>query len=161
MSTGELNGVDRGSMANRRKQPVAIELDPVAIGRRIRTLRCKRGWRQLDLANASGVHPGVIGAIEVGLRVPSRDAAIGLAVALRRSIEWILFGMATRGRLWKLANGSAGRVAQTNLRPGPQPPVRPVSVLRRYFGLQAGGGITAPAAGTAARGRVDGSNEHD
>ena len=80
-----------------------LELDPLAVGRRVSGLRRKRGWRQVDLAEASGVHPAVIGLIEVGLRVPSRDAAIGLAVALRRSIEWILFGLARNGRLWNLS----------------------------------------------------------
>jgi len=102
-------------MANKRKQPAAITLDPVAIGRRLRVTRCKRGWRQVDLANASGVNAGVIGAIEVGLRVPSRDAAIGLAVALRRSIEWILFGLKNRGQLHRLANGQcrAGGACET------------------------------------------------
>ena len=78
------------------------KLDPVAIGRRVRELRKKCGWRMQDLADRSGVHPAVIGLIEVGIRRPSLDAAVALAVVFRRSIEHILFGLPNRTGLWKL-----------------------------------------------------------
>jgi transcriptional regulator with XRE-family HTH domain len=55
-----------------------------------------------DLAERSGVHIGVIGCIEIGRRVPSRDATVALARVFRRSIEHILFGLARNGKLWKL-----------------------------------------------------------
>jgi len=96
-------------MANRRKRPVQIELDAQAIGARIRRLRLARGWYQRDLAKASGVHLAVIGAIERGLRVPSRDAAIALAVALRRSLNYLYFGLCANSRIENLAGSSGSR----------------------------------------------------
>ena len=83
-------------------KPNIPKLDPVAVGKRIAELRRKRGWCQRHLAERSGVHPAVIGLIEVGLRLSHRDAAIALAVVFRRSLEHILFGLPNRTGLWKL-----------------------------------------------------------
>jgi len=84
-----------------KKRKATPILDPVAIGRRVREARKARGWRQYDLAMVSGIDRRVVGAIEIGIRVPSRDAGIGLAVALRRSLEWLYFGLAPGGKLWR------------------------------------------------------------
>ena len=78
------------------------KLDPVAIGQRVRTLRQKCGWKQRELAERSGVNAAVIGAIETGDRLPSRDVGIALAVGFRRSLEFIYLGLARNGKLWKL-----------------------------------------------------------
>ena len=85
----------------KRKTPPA--LDPVAIGRRVAEARRKRGYRQSDLAEISGVDGSVIAYIELGRRLPSRDCAIALAVVFRRSLEWLYFGLKGNARLWNLA----------------------------------------------------------
>ncbi len=69
-----------------------VKLNAKAIGARVLALRKQRNWRQVDLADASGVHAGVIGRIELGLRTPSLRAAIGLSISLRRKLEWLLLG---------------------------------------------------------------------
>lgn len=78
------------------------KLDAVAIGHRIRELRKKRGWRQLDLARATGIDAGVIGLLETGKRTATLRYAICLAVMLRRSLEWICFGRPRNAKLWRL-----------------------------------------------------------
>jgi len=80
-------------------------LDAVAIGERIRKARRKRGWFQNDLAGKIGTSSAVVSLWETGRRVPPRDAAIALAVALRRSLEWLFYGMSRRGRLHDLVPG--------------------------------------------------------
>jgi len=80
-------------------------LDAAAIGRRIRDLRCERGWSQVDLAEKIGNSHAAVSLWETGRRIPQRDAAIALAVAFRRSLEWLYFGMSRRGRLHDLVPG--------------------------------------------------------
>ncbi|MGB2986015.1 MAG: helix-turn-helix transcriptional regulator [Phycisphaerae bacterium] len=94
--------VDRG-LCRRLKRKTAPALDPVAIGRRVAEARRKHRWRQCDLAAVSGVHGSVIAYIELGRRLPSRDAGIALCVALRRSLEWLYYGLSANGKLWKLS----------------------------------------------------------
>lgn len=103
-------------------------LDAAAIGRRVRELRKKRGWLLRDVAARSGLHVNVINHIELGIRPPSRDAAIALAVLFRRLLEWVYFGLKGNGRLWKLPD-SADFVAggAGGLTPPPaHPPAGPV-----------------------------------
>ena len=78
-------------------------LDAKAIGQRIRELRRKRGWYQRHLAARSGVHRALIGLFETGARVPRLEAGIALAMVFRRSLEWLYFGQARRGQLYRLA----------------------------------------------------------
>jgi transcriptional regulator with XRE-family HTH domain len=41
-------------------------VDDAALGRSVRMLRHRRGWRQLDLAQRAGVSPGLVGLLERG-----------------------------------------------------------------------------------------------
>lgn len=76
------------TMARPKKQRIRMPtLNGSAIGQRIRDLRLKRGWTQRDLANMTRINVSVVSLIEHGHRLPQRDAAIALAVALHRSIE--------------------------------------------------------------------------
>lgn len=38
----------------------------IALGERIRTLREKRGWRQIDLAEEVGIHENYVSDLELG-----------------------------------------------------------------------------------------------
>ena len=42
-------------------------MDPVRLGRQVRALRCRRGWRQVDLAAAAGVARSTVSRVERGL----------------------------------------------------------------------------------------------
>ena len=105
----------------RKYQRTIPKLDPVAIGLRVRTLRTKSGWKQRELAERSGVNAAVIGAIETGARLPSREAAIALGVVFRRSLQFILFGLTGNGKLWKL-NQENDPAAGSGEPLGPQAP---------------------------------------
>lgn len=69
-----------------------LVFDGKSIGRRVKRMRKQRDWLQRELAEDSGVDPSVIGLIEVGQRLPSRDAVVRLAVSLEVSIDWLLCG---------------------------------------------------------------------
>lgn len=75
-------------------------LDAKAIGLRVKETRHARGWFQRVLAEKSGVDPSVIGLIETGERLPSRDAVLSIAIALGKPLEWILCGEPCT-RVWK------------------------------------------------------------
>ena len=81
----------------------APELDTVAIGRRIRDLRCARGWCQRCAAAKAGMNGSVWNLIEHGRRLPNIEHAIRLAVLFRRSVDFVLFGLPRRGMLYRLA----------------------------------------------------------
>lgn len=81
-------------------------LDQRAIGKRLARLRKARGWRQVDLAERTGIHKSTIGAVELGYRLPTLQQAIGLAVCLKRSLESILYGRARNARLWEIDEGT-------------------------------------------------------
>jgi transcriptional regulator with XRE-family HTH domain len=76
----------------RSKQPIAVKLDARAIGQRIRAARNARGWRIADLAAAIGMAPQTVACYECGARVPLTRTLVVLAVALRRTVDWILTG---------------------------------------------------------------------
>jgi transcriptional regulator with XRE-family HTH domain len=61
------------------------------VGRGVRAIRVRRGWRQDDLARAAGVARSVIGRIERGERQGvTLDAVDAVAIALGGSIELVL-----------------------------------------------------------------------
>lgn len=97
-------------MSKRRpKQGVAVPaLDARAIGARIRRARRSYGWDERDLADKIGAHDSTISQYENGHLVPSFGRLIALAVALRRSMEFLLFGVARRGQLHRLADHGPG-----------------------------------------------------
>ena len=80
------------------KKPIALPvLDAKAIGRRIRETRKARFWSIDDLCDKTGIRRGTLGVFESGCRVPNRDNAVRLAIALRRTVDWLLLGRAGRG----------------------------------------------------------------
>lgn len=62
------------------------DLDPAflgaSIGERVRKLRTRRGWTQMQLATAANVNQGYLSAIERDLRTPRASTVKALAVAL-------------------------------------------------------------------------------
>jgi transcriptional regulator with XRE-family HTH domain len=87
------------------KKPITPpRLDAKAIGLRIRRTRKSLGWALSDLARVTGLAHQTVASYECGARIPNRDNVIRLSIALRRSLEWILFGLAKRGRgVWEVA----------------------------------------------------------
>jgi transcriptional regulator with XRE-family HTH domain len=67
-------------------------LDGHAIGARIAQSRKKRDWRQVDLAIVAGIGHGSLVAYENGLRIPNTQGLARLSRALRRKVDWIIFG---------------------------------------------------------------------
>ena len=76
--------------------------DAKAIGLRIRAARKSRSWKIRDLAEAVGVARQTVACWECGARVPHTwSMMIRLCHALRRSSDWLLYGVAKRGALWR------------------------------------------------------------
>src|SRR5262245_26039523 len=58
-------------------------MDRFRFGRAVRTLRQRRGWRQVDLAARSGLSQSLVSRIELGQIGPSAfDDLVALAAAL-------------------------------------------------------------------------------
>ena len=64
-----------------------------ATGERIRKLRRARNWRQIDLAEQSGVHEVHISDLERGTREPGLRTLSKIARALETSISDLLKGL--------------------------------------------------------------------
>jgi len=65
----------------------------VEVGKRIRELRKKRGWRQIDLAEHSGVHEVHISDLEHGKREVGLRNLAALAAAFGLSLSEFLKGI--------------------------------------------------------------------
>jgi transcriptional regulator with XRE-family HTH domain len=65
----------------------------VKVGKRIRELRKKRGWRQIDLAEHSGVHEVHISDLERGVREVGLRHLAALAKAFELSLSEFLRGI--------------------------------------------------------------------
>jgi transcriptional regulator with XRE-family HTH domain len=65
----------------------------VQLGRRIRDLRKKRGWRQIDLAEQSGIHEVHISDLERGVREVGLRHLADLATAFGLSMSEFLRGI--------------------------------------------------------------------
>lgn len=59
----------------------------------MRTLRLAFGWTQRDLAEAAGMHPAYVGAIERGERNVGFDNLVRIAEALEVSLAVLLRGV--------------------------------------------------------------------
>lgn len=94
-----------------------IELDPKAIGARIRSARRSRNWKRRDLARLMDVTPATITMWECGWRVPRGVTLLTLAGLLHRSVEWLLVGLPRNGKLWKLLVNPVGGRVHTPLAP--------------------------------------------
>jgi transcriptional regulator with XRE-family HTH domain len=57
-------------------------MDDARLGRLIRVLRHRRGWRQVDLAARAGVGPGVVAKLEAGRVGPMRTGTICMIVSV-------------------------------------------------------------------------------
>jgi transcriptional regulator with XRE-family HTH domain len=80
---------NRRCTANRDHRSV----DAVRVGRSVRALRRRRGWRQVDLAHAADVSQSMVSRIERGEadRLPPRaldDVVEALGARLRVQVEW-------------------------------------------------------------------------
>jgi transcriptional regulator with XRE-family HTH domain len=64
-----------------------------ATGERIRKLRRAKGWRQIDLAEQSGVHEVHISDLERGSREPGLRTLSKIALALGTSLSELLKGL--------------------------------------------------------------------
>jgi XRE family aerobic/anaerobic benzoate catabolism transcriptional regulator len=64
-----------------------------ATGERIRKLRRAQGWRQIDLAEQSGVHEVHISDLERGTREPGLRTLSKIASALDVSLSELLKGL--------------------------------------------------------------------
>ena len=62
-----------------------------AIGQRIRMFRIKRGWKQSDLAEKSGVEPSNISHIERAATKLSLPTLVSIANALEVSLDEIVY----------------------------------------------------------------------
>ena len=66
------------------------------LGERIRQLRKKRGWRQIDLAEQSGIHEVHISDLERGAREVGLRHLAALATAFEMSLSEFLKGVKGR-----------------------------------------------------------------
>jgi transcriptional regulator with XRE-family HTH domain len=64
-----------------------------ATGERIRKLRRARNWRQIDLAEQSGVHEVHISDLERGAREPGLRTLSKIALALDTTLSELLRGL--------------------------------------------------------------------
>jgi transcriptional regulator with XRE-family HTH domain len=69
-----------------------------ATGERIRTLRRAKGWRQIDLAEHSGVHEVHISDLERGTREPRLRTLSKIVTALGTTLSEMLRGTVTPAR---------------------------------------------------------------
>ena len=65
----------------------------IAVGRKIRKLRLAKGWRQIDLAEHSGVHEVHISDLERGAREPGLRTLHAIAKALGVSLAEMVKGI--------------------------------------------------------------------
>jgi transcriptional regulator with XRE-family HTH domain len=68
----------------------------IQLGERIRELRKKRGWRQIDLAEQTGIHEVHISDLERGAREVGLHHLAALAAAFDLSLSEFLKGVKGR-----------------------------------------------------------------
>lgn len=74
-----------------RKVKLALGEDDMVLGERIKQLRTKRGWKQLELAREVGIDGGQISRYENGRITPSVEVLVKLAESLNVSTDYLLF----------------------------------------------------------------------
>lgn len=65
----------------------------ILLGERIRKLRKQKGWRQIDLAQHSGVHEVHISDLERGAREVGLKTLLAIARALEVKLSDLLLGL--------------------------------------------------------------------
>jgi transcriptional regulator with XRE-family HTH domain len=88
-----------GESRAERRQMTAAQRQ--AIGARIRAARESREMQQARLAELLGVTRGCVSCWERGGGLPLLGTFMRLCEILRRSSDWLLFGTARRGVLWR------------------------------------------------------------
>ena len=100
-------------MRRSKKRVIGARLDPRGVGQRIRAARLGLAWRQKDLACAVEMTPKTVACWECGARIPRPDTLVVLAVALRRTLDWIVLGRHARKRSGiRAAKGQSGSTPQ-------------------------------------------------
>ena len=82
-------------MSKRRKWKAPItfpRLDAREIGRRIRTVQKRLFWSSADLARVADMPIGTLSSFQCGCRLPSRDSAVRLALALGLTLDYLILG---------------------------------------------------------------------
>ncbi|HTV81603.1 MAG TPA: helix-turn-helix transcriptional regulator [Acidobacteriaceae bacterium] len=64
-----------------------------ALGQRIRSLRRKRGWRQLDLAEQAGINENYVSDLELGRKEACLQTLKALASAFEITLSELLKGV--------------------------------------------------------------------
>jgi transcriptional regulator with XRE-family HTH domain len=67
----------------------------ISLGERIRELRKQKGWRQIDLAQHSGVHEVHISDLERGTREAGLRTVLAIAQALDVRLSTLFRGLET------------------------------------------------------------------
>ena len=98
-----------------------VVLDRAVIGGRIRERLKQRGWTTRKLAERAGVDDSCLNLIERGIRGGTLDTFARIAIALRETVDRILFGE-TGGRAvvpadaaWIDAKAMGGRIRKVRL----------------------------------------------
>jgi transcriptional regulator with XRE-family HTH domain len=65
----------------------------IALGQRIRSLRRKKGWRQLDLAEQAGINENYVSDLELGRKEVCLNTIKALASAFGMSISEFMKGV--------------------------------------------------------------------
>lgn len=76
--------------------PLTYEVDPKALGGRVRRTRKGYGWTLKALSARTKVPIGTLSAHECGKRVPRWPQMVQLARVLRRTLDFLLLGKADR-----------------------------------------------------------------
>ncbi len=84
----------------RKYKPIPLpKLDAKAIGQRLRVLRMRRNWYQVQVADMAGVDNTVITKIESGERLPSRDVMLALSTIFKVRLDYVLLGLGSRKKV--------------------------------------------------------------
>lgn len=83
------------------------QVNPVRVGERLQSLGVGRGWTGEDIARATGIPRGSIGAIETGRMVPDIARILAFAVLYGVSTDYIIRGRRQPG---DPSDGDAGSI---------------------------------------------------
>jgi len=65
----------------------------ILVGKRIRSLRKARGWRQLDLAEQAGINENYVSDLELGRKEPCLNTLLTLSKAFEMKLGEFLYGV--------------------------------------------------------------------
>lgn len=73
-----------------------MNLDARAIGQRIKQLRKENGLTQQQFADQIGISMNFLSKIEPGMKIPSIDVFVEIAVQFGVSLDWVIMGRDNR-----------------------------------------------------------------